>query len=313
MKYPLRQVALIGPTASGKSALALKVAERCHGYILSIDSLAIYREIDIASAKPSPEERARVPHFGIDLLRPDQPFDVTRFIALYQKAARQAFEESRPLILVGGSSFYLKALIDGVSPLPEISEGTRERVGRLLNDLAEAYRLLADLAPRTAARISPADRYRIEKSLLIALETGREPLEYFEKHPPLTPIQGPLPLYEVHRERNELRERIAFRTSQMLSEGLIDEVAGLESRYGRAPQSMKAIGIVEVLAYLDGHLSRDELPGKITTNTARLAKRQSTFNRSQFARVDRDTPELLYRKITEYLERGNRTEGTVAR
>ncbi|ADV45445.1 tRNA (adenosine(37)-N6)-dimethylallyltransferase MiaA [Nitratifractor salsuginis] len=300
MKDPLKQIALIGPTASGKSALALELAERFHGYILSIDSLAIYKEIDIASAKPTREELARVPHFGIDLLRPDEPFDVTRFIALYKQAARQAALESKPLILVGGSSFYLKALIDGVSPLPEISEETSQTVDRLLQNLSDAYRLLQERAPHTAARISPQDRYRIEKSLLILLETDEEPLEYFKRNPPVSPVSLPLPLYEVSRERSELRERIALRTTQMLEKGLIDEVARLESHYGRAPQSMKAIGIAEVLDYFDGRLNRCELAEKITTNTARLAKRQSTFNRSQFVYVRRDVPEALYREISDY-------------
>lgn len=302
MKAPLRQVALIGPTASGKSALALRLAERLHGYILSIDSLAIYREIDIASAKPTREELARVPHFGIDLLRPDEPFDVTRFIALYQDAARQASEESRPLILVGGSSFYLKALIDGVSPLPKISEQTSQTVKGMLTELSEAYSLLQQWAPRTSAGISPQDRYRIEKALLILLETGEEPLEYFRRNPPVSPVGTPLPLYEVSRARSELRQRIALRTGQMLSEGLVDEVAALESRYGRAPQSMKAIGIMEVLDYLDGRLDRKELAEKITTNTARLAKRQVTFNRSQFTDVKRANPEVLYEEIIKDLE-----------
>jgi tRNA dimethylallyltransferase len=303
MKESPRQIALIGPTASGKSALALELAERYDAYILSIDSLAIYREIDIASAKPSREELKRIPHFGIDLLRPDQPFDVTKFITLYREAYEKATHASKALILVGGSSFYLKALIDGVSPLPSIPKETSKRVRELIHDLPEAYRLLQEVAPKSAERITPQDRYRIEKYLLLALTTGEEPLEYFAKHPARSPIHASLPIYEVQRERNELRQRIRLRTKAMLASGLIDEVSQLEARYGRSPQSMKAIGIVEVLNYLDGRLDRSQLLEKISTNTARLAKRQNTFNRSQFDEVIRGTPnELLKRIMKEWEE-----------
>jgi tRNA dimethylallyltransferase len=303
MKESPRQIALIGPTASGKIALALELADRYDAYILSIDSLAIYREIDIASAKPSREELQRIPHFGIDLLRPDQAFDVTKFISLYQEAYEWAVRESKPLILVGGSSFYLKALIDGVSPLPPISEEISERVRELLQDLPEAYRLLCKIAPRSAERIAAQDRYRIEKALLITLSTGEEPAEYFTKHPPRSPIHAPLPIYEVQREREELRQRIRLRTKAMLSAGLIDEVSRLEAHYGRSPQSMKAIGIVEVLDYFDGRLNRSQLVEKISTNTARLAKRQNTFNRSQFGKVICGTPKELFKEITKAWEK----------
>jgi len=301
MKPSLRQLAIIGPTASGKSALALELARRYGGEILSIDSLAIYREIDIASAKPSPDERADIPHYGIDLLSPDEPFDVMRFVSLYQEAAAKARERGTLLILVGGSSFYLKTLLDGISPVPPISEEVRRRVTSLMQTPQRAYHLLRESAPLTAQQLHATDRYRVEKALLITLETGMEPLDYFRLHPPVSPITETLPVFEITIEREALRQRIAARTDAMLQEGLVDEVAGLEKRYGRSPQSMKAIGIVEVLDYFDGRLNADEMREKIITHTARLAKRQRTFNRSQFQRVIRGNVEELKGKIERFL------------
>jgi tRNA dimethylallyltransferase len=278
----LDTLAIIGPTASGKTSLALEWAAHNNGVILSLDSLSVYRYIDIASAKPSVTERGNIPHFGIDLLEPDATFDVLRFIDSYQEAAAFARRQDRPLIIVGGSGFYLKTLIDGLSPLPTPSSQILKQVHQQLRDLPAAHQELQRLDPIFVARMEVNDRYRIEKGLIIYYATGMIPSEYFAAHPPIPVIQDPLSIYEITVPRPLLRERIALRTSRMLREGLIDEVAYLEKRYTRQPNSMKAIGIAEVLAYLDGALDLAAMREKIMTNTARLAKRQETFNKSQF-------------------------------
>ena len=304
----LRQIALIGATASGKSSLALELARRHGGIILSLDSLSLYRQIDIASAKPSREELESVPHFGIDLLDPDQPFDVTCFVELYREVSTLAEEKGVPLFIVGGSSFYLKILLEGISPLPSIAPAIRQRVSALLQDLGEAYRFLKESAPKIAASLAPTDRYRIEKALLIHLQTGQDPRDYFQNNPPVPVIRDPLPLFEILHDRAALRRRIALRTEQMLHSGLVDEVAALESRYGRSPNPMKAIGIQEVLDYFDGRLSYEGMREKIIIHTARLAKRQRTFNESQFSAVVRGKREMLEREIGKVL-RGDPSPG----
>lgn len=298
----VKQVAIIGATASGKSALSLELAKNHNAMILSLDSLAIYREIDIASAKPGRTERQSIPHFGINVLAPDEMFDVTCFIELYREARQRSLEESRPLIVVGGSSFYLKTLLDGISPLPKLDERNLTRLNELMSNPINAYTILKTSDPTYAARIASTDRYRIEKGLHIFLATGIPPSEHFRRSPPQSVITDPLPLYEIVRERDELRHRIRLRTEKMLSAGLLDEVAGLELRYGRAPNPMKAIGIREVLDYFDGRLDRRELKEKIIINTARLAKRQETFNRSQFDSVLRGDTDTLKKKIEEFLQ-----------
>ncbi len=277
----MKAIAIIGPTASGKSDAALELAQKINADILSIDSLSIYKQIDIASAKPSKEERLHVKHFGIDELYPNEPFSVATFIALYNKAQAECKAKGKNLIIVGGTSFYLKSLLTGLSDIPKIAETTRQKTEALLSDLAQAYGLLESVDPAYMHAIKPNDRYRIEKMLHLYLETGEIPSVWFAAHPP-KPIIADLNIYNIAVERDLLRSRIATRTQKMLTMGLIDEVAMLEHAYGRAPNSMKAIGIVEVLEYFDGLTCKATMLQNIITHTAQLAKRQQTFNQNQF-------------------------------
>jgi len=289
----IQQLALIGPTASGKTALSIKLAQKMDAYILSIDSLSIYKEIDIVSAKPSIEERSGIQHFGIDYLYPNESFDVTVFIELYHKIYAKCVSEDKNLVIVGGTSFYLKMLIEGISTLPSISEETKKEVQTYLLDRKKAHAYLASIDPDYMSAIEENDSYRIEKALNITIETGLTPTEYFAENPPQPTIKTPLPIYQIVWDRTLLRERIALRTNMMIEEGLIDEVCMLEKKYTRSPNCMKAIGIKETLAYLDGIYDKNMLIEKITTNTARLAKRQTTFNNSQFKEVIKGSVETL--------------------
>ena len=277
-----KQIALIGPTASGKTALAIKYAKKHNANILSLDSLALYKEIDIVSAKPTAKERQNIPHFGLDVIYPNEAFDVTLFIKLYQEAKEQSMRKGKSLVIVGGTSFYLKILIDGISPMPTISQSSKEKTSKLLDNLFEAHSFLTKLDPIYMKNIKTTDRYRIEKMLNLYFETRLTPTQYFKTHPPLPIITDKLPIYEIAIERELLRERIRIRTHQMIEMGLIDEVFALEKRYTRTPNCMKAIGIRETLDYFDGVYTKQELIEKIIINTARLAKRQRTFNSSQF-------------------------------
>ena len=291
--YIFQQLALIGPTASGKTALSIKVAQHMNAYILSLDSLSIYKEIDIVSAKPILEERKDIKHFGIDTIYPNEDFDVTIFIKLYHEVHKKCLDENKNLVIVGGTSFYLKMLMDGISELPTISERTQQKTKKHLLDLDKAYHMLYALDSEYMAQIESKDSYRIEKALNIYLETSLTPTEYFKQYPPLATITEPLPIYQIVWEREQLRKRIALRTNIMLSEALIDEICMLEKKYGRKPNCMKSIGIKETLAYLDGIYDKSMLIEKITTNTARLAKRQTTFNNSQFENVIKGSIEEL--------------------
>ena len=282
MNKSIRQLAIIGPTASGKSKLAVSIAQQANALILSLDSLSLYKEINIVSAKPTLQDQGGIVHYGIDMLYPDEPFDVTLFSKLYQEVYRHAAEEGKNLIIVGGTSFYLKSLIDGISPLPPKERAVSKKVDEAILNMSEAYRMLLHLDPHYMASIASNDSYRIRKALEIFYATGEIPSLYFRNNPPVPAIVGKLPLYRILTERALLRNRINQRTIEMLQNGLIDEVAYLEKKYSRTPHCMKAIGIKETLNYLDGVYGRNTMIEKISTNTARLAKRQTTFNQSQF-------------------------------
>lgn len=280
----MKQIAIIGPTASGKSDLALKIAQRHNAYILSIDSLSIYKEIDIASAKPSDEELLSIPHFGINEIYPDENFSVDIFIEIYKNSVLKAKEDNKNLIIVGGSTFYLKSLLQGLSSIPKIDKEVKDEVSKMLLHVRDSYELLYSLDKEYMKNIDPNDSYRIEKMLLIHKASGMTPSEWFTLHPPKPVIEN-LDIYNIDLQRELLRERIDARTKKMADMGIIDEVAFLEHRYTREPNSMKSIGILEVLEYLDGLVSKEKMLENISTHTAQLAKRQQTFNRTQFQEV----------------------------
>ncbi len=286
MKH-FEQLAIIGPTASGKTSLAIHAAKQKNALILSLDSLAIYKEINIVSAKPTPEEREGIHHYGIDYLYPNEPFDVTTFINLYKEVYQECKTAKKHLIIVGGTSFYLKMLLDGISELPPLSEEQQREVTTQMQNPKSVYDILAKLDPDYMRQIAPGDTYRVQKALEVHVATGKAPSIHFAANPPKPAIDGPLPIYEILWPRNALRRRIRLRTKLMLKQGLIDEVIALEKRYTRSPSCMKAIGIKETLAYLDGVYDKSTLEEKIAVNTGRLAKRQETFNRSQFTDVIR--------------------------
>ena len=262
--------ALIGPTASGKSDLAINLAKKLNYEILSLDSLSIYKEIDIASAKPSKKELSEVKHYGIDEIYPNEKFDVMKFIEIYKKIPH------KNIIIVGGSSFYLKTMIEGISKMPPISEDIKKEAKRL------DYEFLKKIDPIYASKISSNDTYRIQRGIEIYLATNLPPTKYFKKNPPI-PIIPDIPIFEIEIDRVKLKERIKLRTQKMFKSGLIDEVAYLEKKYrDRRLPSLKAIGIKEVLDYFNGKYNKKELFEKIVTNTSRLAKRQQIFNKTQF-------------------------------
>ena len=292
----MRTVVILGATASGKSDLSIKLAQEMDAYILSLDSLSIYKYIDIASAKPTKEERGEILHFGIDEIEPDQNFSVALFFEIYKKADKKAKEDNKNLIIVGGTGFYLKALIEGINDKPTISQETKKRVQEKMENLQKAYQTIEKLDYDYAKKISPNDRYRIEKWFEIYIQSGEVASEYF-KNSDKEPLLREYELYEIETDRELLRERIKLRTHKMIQNGLIDEVIWLERNYTREPNCMKAIGIKETLDYLDGIYNKKQMREKIITNTARLAKRQRTFNSTQFPLHVKADAKTLYDKI----------------
>ena len=294
----IKTIAILGPTASGKSTLSLELAKSYDCAILSLDSLALYKEMDIVSAKPSIDERGDIPHFGIDVIDVDMPFSVALFVDLYKESVNFCKEHNKNLIIVGGTGFYLKTLMEGISELPKIDEETKRKVEDQMIDLQKAYNFLNKIDEEYAKNLMSSDRYRIEKALTIFYQTGTAPSLYFKNNPP-KPVAKDLELFEISMEKELLNRRIELRTNQMFEMGLVDEVANLEYKYGRKPNPMKAIGIKEILDYFDGKYTLKDAKEKIVIHTRQLAKRQRTFNRTQFPSHAQGSTKELEQQIAD--------------
>lgn len=277
------EVAIIGPTGSGKSSMAIWLAERYGAYILSLDSLSVYKEVDIASAKPSKEELQSVRHFGVDIVAPDEEFNAAMFMDEYERAKKAAKIDKKHLIIVGGSSFYLKAMIDGLSDMPPIGDAARKKAKEAVeSDVAEAYALLSSIDEQFARGIKSSDSYRISRGLEMFFEFGLPPSVIFASAPKKR-IASRLEIYEILVDREELRGKIKERTATMFALGIEDEARYLADRYGRETKPIKSIGLKETMEYLDGQISRVECEELINIHTSQLAKRQVTFNKTQLS------------------------------
>jgi tRNA dimethylallyltransferase len=294
----MKQLAIIGPTASGKSDLAIELALKKNSYILSLDSLSIYKEVDIVSAKPTLGQRAGIKHFGIDETTIDRPFSVVKFFDIYQRAKDEAIKDGKNLIIVGGSSFYLKSLISGISTNLNITHNIKREVKEISKNLDRAYSFIKNRDFKYADKISKTDIYRIEKWYEIFLSQNQTATEFFLRNKK-EPVIKDLKIYSIDISKDELIDKIELRTMLMIKQGLIDEVFYLEKKYGRDHIAMKSIGIVETLQYLDGQLPKNRLIEQISTHTLQLSKRQITFNKSQFKSAEINIKDIL-RKIIDF-------------
>ena len=259
------ELAIIGTTASGKSDLAIKVAREFNAVILSLDSLCLYKEIDIASAKPNKDELELVRHFGIDLVMPDMDFCVGDFINEYKKAKLYAQQNNSMLIITGGSGFYLKSMLSGLSPKIEPLKI------KISDD--EIWDLAVEIDKEFCAKFSKNDKFRLHKWYQIYTQTNEIPTQWLRLNTG-EPVIKNLTIYELVWDKFELIERIKTRTKNMLENGLIDEARYLFGRYDSALKPLNSIGLKEAKDYLDGKINLNELNDLITIHTTQLAKRQ---------------------------------------
>ncbi len=267
------EFALIGTTASGKSELANALASELGAIILSLDSLCVYKEINIASAKPCAAVLSRTQHFGVNLLSVAEKFNVALFFSEYQRARARAFELDKPLIIVGGTSFYLRALMSG------LSQSVQESHSAMNN--SEIYALMKSVDKGT--KIAQNDSYRLRKWLGIYEKTGRVPSEFL-RETLQKPIISSLDIFELVLDKDLLRKRVEKRTQNMLNSGLLDEAKFLFSKFSPDLKPLNSIGLKECKAFLSGEITLAELAPLINTHTMQLAKRQRTFNK-KFTRI----------------------------
>lgn len=282
-------ILLMGPTASGKSALALALAAAVDGEIISVDSAQVYRGMDIGTAKPSAVERAAVAHHLVDIIDPTEGYSAARFVADALAAVAAIRARGRVPILVGGTMLYFKALTAGLSTLPQADPAVRAALDvRAARDGWPALHAeLARVDPVTAARLAPTDAQRIQRALEVHALTGT-PLSVLQgRRSPFAPALGPtVALAIVPAERSVLHAAIAQRFAAMLAAGLVDELRALRTRYALDPglPSMRCVGYRQAWRFLDGEIDAAQLLAQGIAATRQLAKRQYTWLRATPAR-----------------------------
>jgi tRNA dimethylallyltransferase len=274
---PGPHLALVGPTASGKSALALEVARRLPDVeLVSVDSMQVYRGMDVGTAKPTPAERAEVPVHLVAIADPSEDFSVVEFQAAALSVLADVEARDHRALLVGGTGLYLRAVVDGLSVPPQWPAVRAELEAE--PDTASLHRRLAGLDPVAAARMTPTNRRRVVRALEVVVGSGR-PFSSFgvglDVHPPV-----PFLLAGVWLPREVVGERIARRFAAMVGAGLVGEVAALAARpRGLSRTASQALGYREVLAHLRGECSLDEAVDEAVRRTRRFARRQRVWFR----------------------------------
>lgn len=271
---------LCGPTAIGKSALALELAQKLNGEIISADSQQVWRELDIGTAKPSPADRAKVPHHLIDVASPDEHFDVARYIALAEQAIEDISSRSRLPLIVGGAGLYIDSLLYGLCPAPPQDPKIRQLLMQRMeiDGVARLYEELQKTDPKRAQKIHPNDKTRIIRALEVYQISGKPLAEFHQrtwrKNPRYNFVQ-----IGVTLPREELVKRIDQRLDWMMANGWDEEVRELLKFYPASSQALQSIGYKQLVQYLQGEKSREEAIAEIKKATRAFAKRQMTWFR----------------------------------
>ena len=279
----MKAVFLLGPTASGKTAVALELARRFPAEIVSVDSAQVYRGMDVGTAKPDPGERARVPHHLIDILEPTEAYSAGRFRGDALRLVREIRQRGRTPILAGGTMLYFRALTRGLADLPPAQPTIRAQIEAqaALAGWTALHAELAGVDPESAARIEPADAQRIQRALEVHRHTGRALSSFYGDASEPLPFEA-LQICLEPSQRTVLHERIAARFRAMLGNGLVEEVKSLRGRHAldAGLPSMRAVGYRQVWDTLEGTASAASLEARGIAATRQLAKRQLTWLRA---------------------------------
>lgn len=275
-------IIVCGPTAAGKSALAVEIALAVGGEVVNADSQQVYRGMDVGTAKPTAGEMRGVPHHLYSIVDPAEEFDAAAYAALADRAIAGIASRGRVPVVCGGTGLYLRALTLGLAEIPPVPGEVRERVTREIDarGTAAAHARLAEIDPAAAAKIAPGDSQRIQRALEVFDSTGVPISEFQKKHPFAAPRCHTLAI-GVRVPRAELHRRIDERAARMFDRGLVDEVRGLLATGCHAGlRSFKAIGYRQAVDVLDGRLTIAEAVALTARDTRRYAKRQETWFRA---------------------------------
>jgi tRNA dimethylallyltransferase len=305
----VRLIVIVGPTASGKSQVAMDIASEINAEIVSADSMQIYRYMDIGTGKPSTEDRERIPHHLIDIIFPDETFSAANFKEKARGIIDELRETGKNILIVGGTGLYIKALLHGLFPSPKADESLRQELRKKAKRLGRTslWHELKAVDPVSASKLHPNDLLRIIRALEIYRQTGIPLSRWQEKH-----AFGDCP-YEVlkiglMREREDIYLRIENRVDHMIARGFEEEVRSLlNRRYGRHLKSMQALGYKRMVEYVCGERDLGEAVRLIKGETKAYAKRQLTwFRRDPRVRWVRcpEAKERLMQLVERFLESG---------
>ena len=292
-------IVVLGPTASGKTEMALEIARRTGACIVSADSVQVYRHFDIGSAKPTEEQRREIPHFLIDVADPDEDFNAGTYMRLALDQVSRIIEAGRKIVVVGGTFLYVKALLYGLLEGVEIDREFRGRLAqeRDAKGVASLHKKLESVDPVSAGRINPNDYVRIERALEVYHATGEKMSDHQRRHGFSEQRFNALKI-GLLGDRERLRRAIDERVDAMIDRGWVEEVKAIRVKgYGPHLKPMKSIGYRRINEFLDGRLDFETAVEKIKTDTKRFSKRQSTWLRADdgikwFDPVDGDEPIL---------------------
>ncbi len=283
--------AIVGPTAAGKSDLALELAERAGAELVSLDSMQVYVGMDVGTAKPDAAMRARVPHHMLDLVTPDERYDVQRFLADLEPVLADLAARGRRALFVGGTAFYLKVLTHGMFEGPDVDPELRARLEEEARELGpEAlHARVAAVDPGVAGRLHPNDTRRLVRALEVHAQTGRSLSDWQREWEASNPGR-PRRLVGVGHAVPDLDARILARARAMLDAGWPEEAARVRERWGFGPTAIQALGYAEVLRLVDGELDREACAREVALRTRQFARKQRTWYR-KFPEIEWLPPE----------------------
>ena len=275
-------ITIAGPTASGKTALSIQLAKEMDGEIVSCDSMQVYKDMDIGTAKPTLEEQEGIPHHMLSVAEPWEDFSVSRYCAMADPIVEDILRRGKSPIIVGGTGLYMDALIRGNPFAPCPSTGRREELEALAasQGIEAVIEKLQKVDPESAARLHPSDQKRIIRAMEVYLETGMTITEHNRKTQEIPPKYQPIRFALTDRQRQTLYDRIDRRVDAMLEAGLMEEIQGLLARgIPEKCTAMQAIGYKEFVAALHGESTLEEAAQQVKQSSRRYAKRQLTWFR----------------------------------
>ena len=297
-------IVICGPTASGKTALSIELAKKINGEIVSCDSMQIYKDMDIGTAKPTIEEMQGINHYMLDFVSPDERYSVADYKKQAKQAIREIIEKGKVPIVVGGTGLYVDSLIYEIEYQNiEFDEKYRKQLEERSEKegLEVLYNEAKKIDPEAITKISQNDKKRILRILEIYNATGKNKTEQ-EKESRKNEVEFDYKVYAISWDREKLYDRINQRVDIMIAQGLIEEVQKIYSKYNKFPTAMQGLGYKEVLEYLEGKCNKQEMIDKIKQETRRYAKRQLTWFRKNKQTIWLDGQEKIQNNIEIILE-----------